>query len=174
MEEIPVVVKYATLAAEDAEFYSHPGISFRGMARALYKNITEDELSGGSTITQQLVKNALLTTEKTYSRKAREVVLSFMVESNYTKDEILEMYLNEVSYGGTAYGIREASYMYFDKEVDRLSLAEAAVLAGLPKSPTKFSPFGNEPEMAIARQKDVLHLMQAYGYITKQQEEKAL
>lgn len=174
MEEVPTVVKYATLAAEDAEFYSHPGISFRGMARALYKNITEGELSGGSTITQQLVKNALLTTEKTYSRKVREVVLSFMVESNYTKDEILEMYLNEVSYGGTAYGIREASYMYFDKEVNKLSLAEAAVLAGLPKSPTKYSPFGNEPETAIARQKDVLHLMQTNGYITKKQEEKAL
>ena len=174
LEEVTDVVKYATLAAEDAEFYTHPGISFKGMARAIYKNLTENELSGGSTITQQLVKNALLTSEKTYTRKIREVVLSFMVESYYTKDEILEMYLNEVAYGGTAYGIREASYMYFGKEVDKLTLAEATLLAGLPKSPTKFSPFGDNPESAVARQKDVLHLMEVNGYITKKQKETAL
>ena len=172
LEEIPMQVRYATLAAEDAEFYSHPGFSVKGIIRAIYKNITKGELSGGSTITQQLVKNAFLTPEKTWLRKAKEIVLAIQVEMAYSKDQILEMYLNEVSYGGTAYGIQEASNQYFGKNVEQLSIAEAALLAGLPKSPTKYSPFGN-PALSSARQKEVLNLMRINKFITEDAEKAA-
>jgi 1A family penicillin-binding protein len=174
LSQIPEFVKYATLAAEDAEFYHHPGFSIRGIIRAAIRNYTKGELSGGSTITQQLVKNALLTPEKTLIRKIREIILAILVEATYSKDKILEMYLNEVSYGGTAYGIEQASQTYFGKSVDKLTLAEAAFLAGLPKSPTKYSPFGETPQLGLARQKDVLNLMKINGFITEEQEKKAL
>jgi len=174
LEDIPLHVRYATIAAEDAEFYSHPGFSVKGIVRAVVKNVSEGKISGGSTITQQLVKNALLTPEKTLTRKAKEIVLAIRVEIQFTKDEILEMYLNEVPYGGTAYGIQEASRLYFDKDVNKLTLGEAALLVGLPKSPTKFSPFGTNPDLTKSRQIDVLHLMRINGYISEEQEEKAL
>lgn len=174
LEEIPMNVRLATLAAEDAEFYMHPGFSLRGIIRALVRNVTRGELTGGSTITQQLVKNALLSSEKTIIRKVREIVLAMRVEMTFSKDQILEMYLNEVSYGGTAYGVQEAARVYFDKDVNNLSLAEAALLAGLPKSPSKFSPFGSQPTFAIERQKDVLNLMVINKFITEEQRQKAL
>ena len=174
LNQVPDIVKYATLAAEDAEFYHHPGFSIRGMLRALVRNYTKGELSGGSTITQQLVKNALLTPEKTLVRKIREIILAILVEATYSKDKILEMYLNEVSYGGTAYGIEEASKTYFGKSVSQLTLAEAAFLAGLPKSPSKYSPFSETPELGLARQKDVLNLMRINGFISEEEEKKAL
>jgi len=174
LENIPLHVRLAGLAIEDAEFYQHPGFSLRGIFRAVYKNITEGELSGGSTITQQLVKNALLNPEKTFSRKVREMILAIMVEATYSKDEILEMYLNEVSYGGTAYGIQEAARVYFDKDVGDLTLAEAALLAGLPKSPTKFSPFGPNPQAAFERQKEVLRLMAINKFITYEEARRAM
>lgn len=173
LNEIPTHVRLATLAAEDAEFYNHPGFSVRGILRAMIKNIREGKLNGGSTITQQLVKNALLSPEKTLIRKIREIVLSVAVELTYSKDEILEMYLNEVSYGGTAYGIEEASRVYFGKDVKSLTIGEAALLAGLPQSPTKLSPFGSDPELAKSRQEEVLHLMKINKFITEQQEEDA-
>jgi 1A family penicillin-binding protein len=173
LKKIPLHVRLATLAIEDAEFYSHPGFSVRGMLRAMIRNIKKGELTGGSTITQQLVKNALLSSEKTIIRKIREIILAIGVELTFSKDQILEMYLNEVSYGGTAYGIQEASRLYFDKDVDQLTLAEAALLAGLPKSPTKYSPFGPNPDLALARQKQVLKLMVINKYITKEQAKKA-
>jgi penicillin-binding protein 1C len=173
LEEIPQHVQKATLAAEDAEFYSHRGISLRGITRAIYKYIKEDEITGGSTITQQLIKNTLLTPEKTLTRKVREVILAVWVENVYTKDQILEMYLNEVSYGGTAYGIEEASEEYLGKTVSDLTIAEAALLAGLPKSPTRFSPFGPNQEAALARQKDVLHLMKVNGFLTSEEQKTA-
>lgn len=169
LEEIPVQVRLATIAIEDAEFYSHPGFSVKGIIRAIIKNYKEDRLTGGSTITQQLVKNTLLTPEKTYIRKVKEIVLAMQVELAFSKDEILEMYLNQVSYGGTAYGIQEASRTYFGKDARYLSLAEAALLAGLPKSPTEYSPFGTNPELAIVRQKEVLNLMEVNDFITKEQ-----
>ena len=172
LEDIPLHVQLATLAIEDAEFYSHPGFSVRGISRAIVKNIKKGELAGGSTITQQLIKNALLTPEKTLVRKLKELTLAILVEITYTKDEILEMYLNEVSYGGTAYGIQEASRMYFDKNVNKLTLAEASLLAGLPKSPTNFSPFGPNPNLAIQRQKEVLRLMQINKHISEEQKLK--
>ena len=173
LSDIPLHFRLATLAAEDAEFYSHPGFSIKGILRALVKNIEKEELSGGSTITQQLVKNALLTPEKTIVRKIKEIILAMQVERVFTKDQILEMYLNEVSYGGTAYGIKEGAQEYFSKEVAKLTLAEAAYLAGLTKSPTKLSPFGENPELAIDRRNEVLRLMRINKFITPEQEEEA-
>lgn len=174
LSRIPDHVKAATLAIEDAEFYSHPGFSIRGIMRATVRMLEKKEISGGSTITQQLVKNALLSPEKTLTRKLKEFVLAIQVEQAYSKDEILEMYLNEVSYGGTAYGIQEAARMYFDKDVNKLTLGEAALLAGLPKSPTQYSPFGPNPSSAFEREKEVLHLMKVNGYIKEEQEKEAL
>ncbi|WKZ25431.1 MAG: PBP1A family penicillin-binding protein [bacterium] len=174
LEEIPQSVILSTIAAEDAEFYYHKGFSLRGMFRALVKNISEGKLQGGSTITQQLVKNALLSSEKTYIRKVRELILSVMVEFNYSKDQILEMYLNEVSYGGTVYGIQEASKHYFNKDVKDLTLAESALLAGLPQSPTRYSPFGNNPDLTFSRQREVLYLMKINKFISEDQESEAL
>ncbi|QQG41790.1 MAG: PBP1A family penicillin-binding protein [Candidatus Woesebacteria bacterium] len=174
LTQIPQQVRLATLAAEDAEFYSHPGFSIKGIFRAVITDIRSGSLQGGSTITQQLVKNTLLSPEKTILRKIKEIILSVEVEYLYTKDQILEMYLNEVSYGGTAYGIQEASLSYFGKDARDLTLAEAALLAGLPKSPTLYSPFGQNPDLAFERQKEVLHLMVVNKFITKSQETEAV
>ena len=173
LTQIPIHVRLATLAAEDAEFYSHSGFSIRGILRAVIQDLQTGSVQGGSTITQQLVKNTLLTPEKTITRKVKELIISIEVEANYTKDQILEMYLNEVSYGGTAYGIQEASESYFGKDVGSLDLAEAALLAGLPRSPTTYSPFGPNPTLAMERQKEVLHLMKVNKYITADQETAA-
>lgn len=174
LDLIPLHVQQATLAIEDAEFYQHPGFSLRGISRAIVHNYrNEGELTGGSTITQQLVKNTLLSPEKTFTRKLREIVLAFQVEWNFNKHQILEMYLNEVSYGGTAYGIQEAAKYYFTKDVQDLTLGEAALLAGLPKSPTQYSPFGPNPNYAFGRQKEVLNLMEVNGYISREEKEKA-
>ena len=174
LSQIPEYVKLATLAAEDAEFYQHQGFSIKGILRATAKNISEGKIEGGSTITQQLVKNALLSSEKTYIRKIRELILSVGVEMNYSKDEILEMYLNEVSYGGAVYGVAEASIHYFGKNVDKLTLAESALIAGLPQSPTRYSPFGNNPDLTFSRQREVLHLMRVNKFITIEEEEQAM
>lgn len=174
LSKIPKNVQLATLAAEDAEFYNHPGFSIRGISRAIISNFKRGSLQGGSTITQQLVKNVLLTPERTITRKIKELILSVEVESKYSKDEILEMYLNEVSYGGTAYGIEEAAESYFGKSTDTLSLAEGAFLAGLPKSPTLYSPFGQNPDLAFERQKEVLHLMNVNKFISESDEQEAL
>lgn len=173
LSDIPLYVRLATLAAEDAEFYSHPGFSIKGIIRALINDIQSGELSGGSTITQQLVKNALLSPEKTITRKIKEIILAMQVERVFTKDQILEMYLNEISYGGTAYGIKEGAQEYFSKEVSRLTLSEAAYLAGLTISPTKLSPFGENPELAKDRRNEVLKLMRINKFITVEQEEEA-
>ena len=173
LKDIPVYLIQATLAIEDAEFYNHHGLSFKGIFRAALRNLQGDKLYGGSTITQQLVKNALLTPERTWQRKIKEVILSLLVETKFSKDEILKMYLNEVGYGGAAYGIEEASQLYFDKHVGELNLAEAALLAGLPASPTQFSPFGAHPEKAKERQETVLRRMEQEGFLTQEEEEKA-
>lgn len=174
LSKIPKNVQLATLAAEDAEFYNHAGFSIKGISRALISNFNRGSLQGGSTITQQLVKNVLLTPERTVTRKIKELILSVEVESKYGKDEILEMYLNEVSYGGTAYGIEEAAESYFGKSSDTLSLAEGAFLAGLPQSPTLYSPFGQNPELAFERQREVLHLMNVNKFISESNEQEAL
>lgn len=174
LSDIPEHVRLATLAAEDAEFYNHPGFSIKGILRAISQDIQKRSLQGGSTITQQLVKNVLLSPERTFTRKIKELILAIEVETNYTKDQILEMYLNEVSYGGTAYGIQSASESYFGKGVKDLTLGEAAFLAGLPKSPTLYSPFGQNPESAFDRQKEVLRLMRVNKFISVETEKQAL
>ncbi len=173
LSQVPADLIHATVSIEDRNFYSHRGISIRGIFRALVSNTQSDRLQGGSTITQQLVKNTLLTPEKTLKRKIREVVLSFMMEGTYSKDEILEMYFNEVGYGGSTYGVEEASQRYFGKSVRKLDLAESAFLAGLPAAPSAYSPFGATPEYAYVRQHEVLQRMVEDKYITAEQAQKA-
>jgi 1A family penicillin-binding protein len=168
LEEIPLVVKEATIAIEDGNFYQHRGISFSGIGRSFWRLFSQGKIEGGSTITQQLVKNALLSPERTVSRKIKEIVLALMVEARFSKDEILQMYLNEVGYGGATYGVEEASQYYFGKSARELNLAEAALLAGLPASPTAYSPFGAQPQLAKNRQREVLFQMEKKGFITKE------
>lgn len=174
LEEIPLYTRQATIAIEDADFYSHTGFSLRGITRAIVRNIMRGETIGGSTITQQLVKNALLSPEKTFSRKAKELILAIQAELHYPKDKILEMYLNEIAFGGATYGIEEASQTYFDKSARDLTLAESALLAGLPKAPTTYSPFGANTTLAKTRQYEVLSRMVQQGFITQLQAEEAI
>ncbi|MBI4067238.1 PBP1A family penicillin-binding protein [Candidatus Gottesmanbacteria bacterium] len=177
LKEIPNMVKRATIAIEDQDFYYHGGISLKAITRAFLVNVnnntTSGPLQGGSTITQQLIKSALLTPERTIERKIKEIILAFWAERLYTKDEILEMYLNQVPYGGTAWGIEAAAETYFGKNVKDLTLSEASLLAGLPAAPTLYSPFGAHPEFAKRRQKEVLTRMVEDGYITKKEADNA-
>lgn len=166
LQEVPQNVINATIAVEDQEFYHHLGFSLRGIFRAIREILFNKQIQGGSTITQQLIKNTLLTSETTLQRKLKELVIAFWAESIYSKDEILSMYLNNVPYGGTAWGIRAASEKYFDKDVAELTLAQSALLAGLPAAPTTYSPFGASPELAKQRQEHVLSRMHQMGYIT--------
>lgn len=166
LENIPLIVKEATIAIEDRDFYHHPGFSIRGIARAATQIVVHKQLQGGSTITQQLIKSALLTPDVSIVRKAKEIILAFWAERLYSKDQILEMYLNQVPYGGTAWGIESAAQTYFHKSVSDLTLAQAALLAGLPAAPSEYSPFGSHPELAIERQHEVLAQMESAGYIT--------
>jgi penicillin-binding protein 1C len=170
LEEIPNHVRQATIAIEDKDFYRHTGINpIGGMLRAVTATVTRNGLQGGSTITQQLVKSALLTPERTVTRKVKEIILAFWVESLYSKDKILELYLNQVPYGGTAWGIEAASEKYFGKSVRELSLAEATLLAGLPQAPTLYSPFGAHPDLAKERQLAVLRRMVEDRYISQEE-----
>lgn len=171
--ELPKHVAQATIAIEDKDFYKHPGFSVTGIARAFYKNVGQQDLQGGSTITQQLVKTTLLTPERTLKRKIRELALTLVVELLYSKDQILEMYLNNVPYGGTAWGIESAAQNYFGKSAKDLTLAEASILAGLPQAPTKYSPFGVNPDLAKKRQEQVLKRMFEDGYITEEESKEA-
>ncbi|MCJ7828100.1 penicillin-binding protein [Patescibacteria group bacterium] len=173
LEEIPSSLIQATVAIEDAEFWEHHGFSWRGIIRSVIKNLSEGRLQGGSTITQQLVKNGLLTPEKTLTRKLKELVLSIQTETLFSKEEIIQMYLNEVGYGGVAYGAEEAAWYYFGKSVRNLNLAESALLAGLPASPTHYSPFGAHPEQAKQRQALVLRRMADEGFITQHEAQEA-
>ncbi len=173
LEKIPKYLQQATISIEDKNFYKHGAVDLKGIARAVYVNITGESFQGGSTITQQLVRNSLLTLDRTITRKIKEVILSFVVEFIYSKDRILEMYLNQVSYGGTAWGVEAASQIYFGKEVSKLTLAESAFLAGLPQAPSVYSPFGSHPEEGKQRQIRVLQAMKESGYITSEQEKNA-
>jgi membrane peptidoglycan carboxypeptidase len=173
LEELPQYVLDATISIEDEDFYKHAGFSYSGILRASYNIVFKKKLQGGSTLTQQLVKNALLTQERTIKRKVREVLLTAVVEGIYSKNQILEMYLNQIPYGSTAYGIEAASELYFSKQAKDLNLAEAALLAGLPQSPTRYSPFGAHPEYAKERQKTVLKSMVENKYITQEEADKA-
>jgi len=152
-KDISDYVKKATVAIEDKNFYRHHGLDSLAIMRAAFKTLTGQRLEGGSTITQQLVKNALLSDpSRTIGRKIKEAILAVATEVIYSKDQILELYLNHAPYGGTIYGIETAAQTYFGKKASELSLAESALLAGLPQSPTRYSPFGANPELAIARQ----------------------
>ncbi|MEK7524993.1 MAG: transglycosylase domain-containing protein, partial [Patescibacteria group bacterium] len=168
--DLPDYVKQATISIEDKNFYRHFGLDFLGIARAAFNTLTGRRLEGGSTITQQLVKNTLLADPKrTITRKIREAVLSLITEVVYSKDQILELYLNSAPYGGTAYGIETAAGVFFNKSARDLTLAEATLLAGLPQAPTKYSPFGANPTLAVNRQAQVLRRMVEDGYISQKQ-----
>jgi len=173
LKELPKYIIDATISIEDKDFYKHSGFSATGILRAAYKIVFKGKLEGGSTLTQQLVKNSLLSPERTVRRKIREFVLSMFVEAIYTKNQILEMYLNQIPYGSTAYGIESASELYFNKAAKDLSLAEATLLAGLPQAPTRFSPFGAHPEYAKERQATVLKSMVDNKKITQEEADKA-
>ena len=171
--DLPDYVKESTISIEDKDFYKHYGFSYTGIARSVYNIIVKRKLQGGSTLTQQLVKNVLLSPERTVKRKVREFFLTMVVEGVYSKNQILEMYLNQIPYGSTAYGIEAAAELYFGKSAKDLTLAEATFLAGLPAAPSRYSPFGSRPELAKGRQETVLKRMIEDGYITSEEAEKA-
>ena len=165
MDKIPKDLQNAFVALEDNRFYQHGGVDPRAILRAAWINLVAGGVSeGGSTITQQLAKNAFLTQERTWKRKVQEVIIAFQIEKQYTKKEILELYLNQIYFGAGAYGVEAAAQTYFDKSADKLTLAESAMLAGLPKSPNYYSPF-NSMKVAKERQATVLDQMVKYGYL---------
>lgn len=174
LDKVPKYLIDATVAIEDQNFYKHRGFDYQGYARSIRDLIFEGRVTGGSTLTQQLVKNALLSPERTVIRKIKEFILSVQIEQRFTKDQILQLYLNEIPYGGTAWGSEAAANQYFNKNVGDLNLTESAILAGFPQRPSVYSPFGLDPEAYIERTKDVLRRMKEDGYITEEQEEKAV
>lgn len=173
LKELPPYVAQATIAIEDKDFYRHQGVAFfSGIIRAVKEMIVNKNLQGGSTITQQLVKTALLSSERTITRKIKEGILALWTEKIYGKDKILEMYLNQVPYGGSSYGIEEAAKTYFGKKAQQLTVDEAALLAGLPQAPSTYSPYSN-PEEAINRRNEVLAAMRQQGYISEESKVKS-
>jgi len=173
IEEVPIMVRNCFLAAEDAAFYSHPGIDLLSIARAFVRNLQSGSArQGGSTITQQVVKNLLLSAEKSLIRKMREAVLSYQIEQRLSKDDILQIYLNQIYFGNGAYGIKAASRIYFKKELDEMTLAEAAMLAGLPQAPSRYSPVSNFSR-AKMRQRYVLNQMVRAEFITPEEAAEA-
>ncbi|TDP96927.1 penicillin-binding protein 1A [Halanaerobium saccharolyticum] len=174
LERMPENLKNAIVAIEDTKFYVHHGIDFWGIGRAMINNIMKGDLTdqGASTITQQLARNAFLTLDKNYLRKIKEAYLAIQFERLYTKSEILEMYLNEIFLGHSAYGVETASLQYFGKHVWELDLAESALIAGLPQSPNNYTPL-RYPERAIRRRNVVLDRMYELGYITKSEMQQA-
>ena len=173
LSSIPRYLKEGTIAIEDKNFYANLGFDMMAIIRSIIANLSGKPLQGGSTITQQLIKSTLLTPEVSIQRKIKEIILSFWAEKIYTKDQILEMYFNQVPYGGTAWGVEAASEIYFGKDVKSLNLAESSFLAGLPRAPTLYSPYGEHKTLWKKRQKEVLDRMKDLGYITKQEAVKA-
>ena len=173
INNIPSHVQKATIAIEDKNFYKHKGYSLWAMFRTMITNVLYNRKAGGSTLTQQFVKNALLTSEKKYTRKIKELILAQKIEKRYTKDEILQMYLNEIPYGSNAYGIEAASQKYFGKSVKDINLAEAALLAALTQAPSKYSPYGDNKDLLIGRQQYVLDIMEEQEYISNEEKEEA-
>ena len=171
LEEIPDVVEWATIATEDQQFYKHSGFNpFRIVYGVVVGSLFKGRAQGGSTITQQLVKNAILTNERTVIRKIKELVISIALERQYSKDEILQLYLNEIPYGSTNYGVEAASQSYFGKSVTEITLAEAATLAALPKAPTRYL---NNPDELDLRRDTILQLMANEEYITQEEADAA-
>ncbi|HNH24687.1 MAG TPA: PBP1A family penicillin-binding protein, partial [Accumulibacter sp.] len=174
IQDVPPAMKQAILAAEDERFYQHPGVDTTGILRALLANLMGGgKRQGASTITQQVAKNFFLSSEKTYTRKLYEVLLSFKIENNLSKDQILELYINQIYLGQHAYGFAAASHTYFGKPLSELSLAEIAMLAGLPKAPSANNPVVN-PKRARVRQQYVLHRMLELGFVPQKEYDQAL
>ena len=173
LEEIPLTARQASIAIEDKNFYKHGGFSVWAMARTAITNVIYNRSAGGSTLTQQFIKNAVLTNEKTVTRKVKELVLAQRIEKKFSKDEILQMYLNEIPYGSNAYGIEAASLKYFNKSVKDTTLAEQAVLAALPQSPSRYSPYGQNLETLLGRKDYILDLMVEQNYISTEQRDEA-
>jgi len=171
--EIPKVMKDAVLAIEDANFYRHSGVDFRGMARAALAQFAEAKSQGASTITMQLARNFYLSTEKTFTRKVYEILLAFKIESMLSKDQILEIYMNQIFLGHRAHGFAAASEVYFGKPLREVTVAEAAMLAGLPKAPSAYNPLSN-PRRATVRQRHIIERMLDNGFITREQRDAAL
>ncbi len=174
LAHIPKNLINATIAIEDKDFYKNPGFDVAAITRAAIADLSGKPIQGGSTITQQLIKSTLLTPEVSITRKVKEIILAFWAERLYKKNQILEMYFNQVPYGGTAWGVEAASETYFGKKVKDLDLAESAFLAGMPQAPTSYSPYGQNPNLWKKRQAEVLSRMQSLKYITEEQKKQAL
>ncbi|NIA18368.1 MAG: PBP1A family penicillin-binding protein [Actinobacteria bacterium] len=173
LDQIPKNLKWATISIEDKNFYEHGGFSLLAILRTAATNILFRKKAGASTLTQQFIKNSVLTTEKTYTRKIKELIMAYRVEKKFTKDEILQMYFNEIPYGSTSYGVEAASRRYFGKGAKDLTLAESAILAALPQAPSRYSPYGSNKELLMERQRYILDLMVKYGHITEEEAEFA-
>jgi 1A family penicillin-binding protein len=169
-DNIPKDCRNATVAVEDKNFYTHQGLSSQGIMRAIVNIFIFRNFQGGSTLTQQLVKNVLLSQERTLPRKMKEAILAIQIERKYSKDEILQMYLNEAPYGGTAVGLEAAAKYYFDKHAKDLTRTECVILSGLPQSPSYYSPYANDEKAYIPRAQQVLRRMREDGYITQKEE----
>jgi penicillin-binding protein 1A len=173
VKEMPEILKHAVIAAEDAHFYTHKGVNFLGMLRAAYVDLVRGGLKqGASTITQQVVRGLLLTPEKTFSRKLKEIILAWQIEKSLSKEEILHLYLNHIYLGNGAYGAKAAARVYFGKELSEITLAEAAILGGLPQAPSRYSPAKN-PDRVKRRQLYVLKQMLKEGYIKQPEYDQA-
>ncbi len=175
LEEIPNYAQKATLAIEDQSFYEHPAFDWRATIRAIIVDIIKGKaVQGGSTITQQLAKNAFLTSEKTITRKVKELILAYWIEQKYTKDEILNLYLNQIPYGSNAYGIESASQLYFNKSAKNLTLEESAVLAAMIQAPSYYSPWSTHYKELMQRKNYVLEQMLDLGFIDKEEKQRAM
>ena len=172
ISEIPVIMKQAILSIEDSNFYSHGGIDLKGVLRAGLANLSSSSRQGASTITMQVARNVYLSNEQTYSRKIYEMMLTFKLEKSLSKDQILEVYMNQIYLGEKAYGFAAAAETYFGKSIGQITIAEAAMLAGLPKAPSKYNPIVNR-ERATVRQQYIIERMLELGYITPAQAEEA-
>jgi penicillin-binding protein 1A len=173
IDQIPKVMKDAVLAIEDANFYRHGGVDFKGVLRAALAQFSEAKSQGASTITMQLARNFYLSTEKTFTRKIYEILLAFKIEALMSKDQILEVYMNQIFLGHRAYGFAAASEVYFGKPLKELTVAEAAMLAGLPKAPSAYNPLSN-PRRAVIRQRYIIERMLDNGFISEGQRDEAL
>ncbi len=171
-KDIPEIMKKAVLAIEDDRFYEHGGVDYQGITRAALHNLTGGTKQGASTITQQVARNFFLSSEQTFKRKIYEMLLAWKIEQNLTKDQILEVYMNQIYLGQRAYGFSSAAQIYFGKDLKDLTIAEAAMLAGLPKAPSAYNPVAN-PKRAAVRQQYILQRMRSLGYITEAQYEQA-
>ena len=172
IDRIPKVMREAVLAAEDARFYDHGGVDFKGIVRAALENLRDARSQGASTITMQVARNFYLSTEKTFTRKIYEVLLTWKIESQLSKAQILEAYMNQIFLGQRAHGFAAAAEIYFGKPLQEVTIAEAAMLAGVPKAPSAYNPISN-PKRAAARQRYVIDRMVDSGFITEAQADEA-